>query len=246
MHGHCRAREPVKADPKSIVTGTSVLGLKYKDGVMVASDMQLSYGSYAKYKNLPRIFKVADSTLIASSGEYSNMQVLTHRLQLELEELNRAAGDEKIFGPRECFEIVKRQMYKKRCKGNPEMNFHIIAGVEHEARAASMRGELLPFEEDPSRRFLGGVNHLGNFYQASVIASGIGSHIALPILRNRVEGRENDITREDGLAILEECMKVLFYRDVRASNSVQVGYIEGSATEIVVREVSSQWGIGQL
>jgi 20S proteasome subunit beta 7 len=58
-------------------------------------------------------------------------------------------------------------------------------------------------------------------YSASTIATGYGAYIAQPLLRNAVEGRENEITEEQARAIIEQCMKVLFYRDARSLNKVR-------------------------
>ena len=40
--------DPIKRTQQPIVTGTSVLGIKYKDGVMLAADTLASYGSLAR------------------------------------------------------------------------------------------------------------------------------------------------------------------------------------------------------
>lgn len=58
-----------------IVTGTTVLGMKYKGGVMLAADTLASYGSMARYKDVRRIRQVGESTLIGASGEISDFQV---------------------------------------------------------------------------------------------------------------------------------------------------------------------------
>lgn len=57
------------------MTGTSVLGIKYAGGVMLAADTLGSYGSLARFTDLRRIRRVGDYTLIAGSGEYSDFQV---------------------------------------------------------------------------------------------------------------------------------------------------------------------------
>lgn len=41
------------------VTGTSVLGLRFKDGVVIAADKLGSYGSMARFRDLSRILKVS-------------------------------------------------------------------------------------------------------------------------------------------------------------------------------------------
>jgi len=71
--------------------------------------------------------------------------------------------------------------------------------------------------------FLGYVDLLGTTYSASTLATGYGSYIALPLLRKAVEGREHELTEEEGVKLIEESMKVLFYRDARSLN--KVGYL---------------------
>lgn len=69
-------------------------------------------------------------------------------------------------------------------------------------------------------RFLGYVDLRGTTYQASTIATGFGAHLAQPLLRKRVEGREDDITEQEAIEIINDCMRVLFYRDARSINKV--------------------------
>jgi len=47
-----------------ITTGTSVVGIKFDSGVMIASDNLVSYGSLARYQDVQRVFKVNDKTVI--------------------------------------------------------------------------------------------------------------------------------------------------------------------------------------
>lgn len=61
---------------------------------------------------------------------------------------------------------------------------------------------------------------LGTTYSASTLATGYGAYIALPLMRKAVEGREDVLTEEEARKILEESMKVLFYRDARSLNKV--------------------------
>lgn len=58
------------------MTGTSVLGIRYKDGVMVIADTLASYGSMARFNKVERIAEINENTLIAASGEYSDYQQL--------------------------------------------------------------------------------------------------------------------------------------------------------------------------
>ncbi|OAG29742.1 2S proteasome subunit beta 7 [Nematocida displodere] len=229
---------PIQVNPKAYTMGTSVLAIKYADGVMVASDTQASYGSYAKYKGIERVAELAPTTLLASSGEYSNFQELKNRLTLEMK---APVGEEPLFGPRECFEILRNHMYSKRCKGAPEINFHIVAGIEK-----ALPREALPYESDPTRRFLAGIDHLGNFFHANVIATGIGAHIALPILRAAVQDRDESITEEEAANILKTAMTTLIYRDTRATSIVQFSRVTQEGVQISAPiKLETDWSVGR-
>lgn len=69
-------------------------------------------------------------------------------------------------------------------------------------------------------RFLGYVDYQGTTYHSSTIATGYGAYIAIPLLRKAVEGNEDTLTEEQATKILDDCMRVLFYRDARSLNSV--------------------------
>lgn len=70
-------------------------------------------------------------------------------------------------------------------------------------------------------RFLSYVDLLGTTYTASTLATGFGAYIAQPLLRKAVEGYEDVLTTEQAQKILEDCMRVLFYRDARSLDKVR-------------------------
>ena len=63
-----------------IVTGTSVLGIKYSDGVMLAADNLASYGSMARFRDIQRIIPVGKHTLVGIGGDVSDLQYISRLL----------------------------------------------------------------------------------------------------------------------------------------------------------------------
>ena len=59
-----------------MVTGASVLGIIYNDGVMIAADTLGSYGSMACYFNNQRVMKVNDRTMLGAGGDVADFQYL--------------------------------------------------------------------------------------------------------------------------------------------------------------------------
>jgi 20S proteasome subunit beta 7 len=56
------------------VTGTSVLGVCYDGGVMLAADTLGSYGSLARFLSLSRLRPIGDRCILGAGGEYSDFQ----------------------------------------------------------------------------------------------------------------------------------------------------------------------------
>ena len=82
--------------------------------------------------------------------------------------------------------------------------------------------------------FLSYVDLLGTTYSASTLATGYGAYIALPLMRKAVEGREDTLTEEEARKIIEDSMKVLFYRDARSLNKVSRYFCRVGALWILI------------
>jgi 20S proteasome subunit beta 7 len=77
------------------VTGTSVLAVKYEDGVMMAADTLGSYGSLAMFKNVQRLEPFGKSTLIGAGGEISDFQEIKSMLKgMEIDDFCQDDGCE--------------------------------------------------------------------------------------------------------------------------------------------------------
>jgi 20S proteasome alpha/beta subunit len=81
--------EPVQHTRQPIVTGTSVLGIRYKDGIMMLADTLASYGSLAQIRDMKRLAAFGN-IVIGASGDMSDWQeiqhVLTRLLYFELKQ----------------------------------------------------------------------------------------------------------------------------------------------------------------
>lgn len=194
---------PHKVTMSPIVTGTTVLGVKYADGVMMISDTLGSYGNLARYTDLRRIRRVGDFTLLGASGEYSDFQYIMDNLhELVLSE-HVTDDDAKLSAP-EIHSYLSRVMYNRRNKQNPLWNKLLVAGHKD------------------GKSFLGYVDLIGTCFTDNYIATGYGLHLALPLIRDRWRA---DMTEGEARALLEDCMRVLWYRDCRALNKLTLAKI---------------------
>jgi len=204
------------ADPhqhtlQPIVTGATVIGLKYNGGVMLAADTLVSYGSQARYKDVCRMKKVGDFTMIGASGEYSDFQYIGKLLD-ELDNEDYLYEDGCKMGPHEYSSYIGRVMYNRRSKMNPLYNQFVMVGKKNDG---------------PTQ--LSFVDHQGTFFEEDFIATGFGSYLAMPILRNEWKA---DLSLDEAKALVVKCLQVCFYRDCRAYNKIQIGTCDGENVTI--------------
>ncbi|KMZ61717.1 Proteasome subunit beta type [Zostera marina] len=185
------------------VTGSSVLGIKYKDGILLASDTGGSYGSTLRFKGIERIKVIGKHSLLGASGEISDFQEILKYLD-ELILYDNMWDDGNSLGPKEVHNYLTRVMYNRRNKFDPLWNSLVLAGVKN------------------GKKHLGVVTMLGVHYEDNHVSTGFGNHLAVPILRK--EWRE-DLTFEEAVKILEKCLTVLLYRDRSSINKFQIAKI---------------------
>ncbi|KAI8887022.1 proteasome endopeptidase complex, beta subunit [Backusella circina FSU 941] len=209
------------------VTGTSILAFKYRDGVMMAADMLGSYGSLARFRDIERLYPVGQHTVVGASGDISDYQYIQHLLDSVMIK-EHCADDGHVLGTPHIYEYLWRVLYNRRSKFNPLWNSLVVGGIN--------KGE----------KFLGYVDLRGTTYQSTTIATGFGAHLAQPILRRRVEGREDEITEEEAIDIINECLRVLFYRDARSLNKFQRAKITEAGLEVTEPySLETEWSFAE-
>ncbi|XP_070622412.1 proteasome subunit beta type-4 [Erythrolamprus reginae] len=219
--------EASKRTLSPMVTGTSVLGLKFDGGVMIAADTLGSYGSLARFRNLSRIMKVNDSTVLGASGDYADFQYLKQVLeQMVIDE--DLLGDGHSYSPKAIHSWLTRIMYNHRSKMNPLWNTVVIGGYSH--------GE----------GFLGYVDMLGVAYEAPSLATGYGSYVAQPLMREALE-KTPSLSQQAARALIERCMKILYYRDARSFNRYEITTVTEKGVEVEgPLTLETNWEIAHL
>eukprot|EP01102_Stenamoeba_stenopodia_P006985 TRINITY_DN1952_c0_g3_i2.p1 TRINITY_DN1952_c0_g3~~TRINITY_DN1952_c0_g3_i2.p1 ORF type:complete len:257 (-),score=62.24 TRINITY_DN1952_c0_g3_i2:131-901(-) len=214
---------PSKRTTDPINTGTSVLGIKYAGGVMIAADTLISYGSLARFRNISRLANVGKYTVIGATGEYSDFQNIKVLLDELLTE-DFCHDDGHSLSPKEIHSYLSRVMYNRRNRFNPYYNQLVVGGVKG------------------GKSFLGYVDLVGTTFEENYIASGYGSYLALPLIR---KAWKEDLTEEEAKKLLEDCLKVLFYRDARSLNKIQIAKIDATGWSISAPySLPTQWEYG--
>ncbi|KAK4468313.1 hypothetical protein MN116_008110 [Schistosoma mekongi] len=201
-----------------ICTGTSVIGIKYKDGVVLAADLLVSYGSLAKYMDFERMFKVNESTVMCCSGDVADFQFLKRHVK-ELTHLDNLLSDGFKLSPHALHSWITRILYNRRSRLEPLWNTYLVGGIE-------ANGEP----------FIGYCNMLGVSFSENYVATGFGAYLATPILRECLEikakGDPKNIAEEDAISTITSAMKQLYFRDCRAFDTYQLAVINKEGIQI--------------
>ncbi|KAL8139704.1 hypothetical protein V2J09_005729 [Rumex salicifolius] len=147
------------------VTGTSVIGIKYKDGILIAADMGVFvvilfrtlfmlcrfFGSTLPYKSVKRLKPIGKHSLLGASGEISDFQEILKYLD-ELILYDNMWDDGNSLGPKEVHSYLTRVMYNRRNKFNPLWNSLVLGGIKN------------------GQKYLGTVSMIGVHYEDDHIA----------------------------------------------------------------------------
>lgn len=206
-----------------MTTGGSVIAIKYNGGVLMASDTLLSYGSLAKFPNIPRIKIIGKYSAVCATGDYADFQVVTKELD-DMVYRHTLYNNVDELSPNEIFCYLHRNVYSKRSQFEPCLCSFVFIG--------SRNGET----------FLAGLDSVGTRWEDNCVATGYGAHIAIPLLRKALEAHPQGLTKENATAVLKSCLQVLFYRECRTINKFQIADASnGQVTISEPFEVPTSW-----
>jgi 20S proteasome subunit beta 7 len=175
-----------------------------------------SYGSLARFQDVKRLRTFHDSTVIGFSGDVSDMQYID-RLLNAIDIRENYSPDGNTLDAKNVHTYLSKVLYKHRSNFDPLWNHILVAGFDSEGKP-----------------FLSSADLLGTTFSAPHLATGFGAHLALPILRRLFpEQRPTEsIGKDEAVAALRECLKVLFYRDARSLDKYSLAVVTKDGIEL--------------
>lgn len=189
--------------------------------MLIPISLSASYGSLARFTDVPRLRSFAGTSVVGFGGDVSDMQYLDRHLnELAIDEAYTNPADPASDSPStngagglnaaNLHKYLTRLFYARRNKFDPLWNHVLVAGLDGEGKP-----------------YLASADLLGTAFTAPSLATGYGSMLAQPILR-RSAGTEEQaatLTREAAIELVKECMKVLFYRDARSMDRYSLAVV---------------------
>ena len=207
---------PNKHSQSVVYSGSSVIGLKYNKGIIIACDTLMHYGSSLSLtKSFERIKVLNERTLIGYSGEYSDMQETSRILNELILEDELETNRKGAMGPIELGHYLSSLHYSQRNRLDPYLNSAIVGGID-------FSGDIVLMQVDPFGTFL-----TGNYFTTA-----FANYFACALLRNEYPKDPKDLTKEQAMNLLKKCFEVLFYRDSKAGDVILFTSIEKDGEKI--------------
>lgn len=202
--------EPKKHTTSAVYIGSSVIGLKYDKGIIIACDTRMNYGSSLDLENSKeRIKSFNKRTIIGYSGEFSDLQETSRILNELILEDHLETNGHGVLGPVEIAHYLSSLHYSQRNELNPYLNSAIIGGID-------FNGDIVLMQTDP----------FGTFLSANYFTTSYANYFCCSLLRNQYPKDPKDITKEKAIELLRKCFEVLFYRDCNAGDKIQYTVLE--------------------
>ncbi len=194
----------------SFPTGATVVGIKCTDGVVVATDTRISWGTLILSEKGVKAFKLTDTIVLASAGLTSDYQMLVNRLQaqIKLYELNQ----KKEITVKALSKMIANTLYSIRM--TPLYVQTVVVGVDNlgpQLYTLDMGGSLIP--ED-------------------FTATGTGTSPAFGVLENQYTP---DLTVKEAEEIAIKSVKAAIARDIQSGGEIRIMSVtKDGVTERVV------------
>jgi len=208
-----------KRTAEPICTGTTVIGVVFDQGIAIAADTLASYGKMARYKNMTRLFKVNERTVIGIGGDYADYQFLQNVIETKVTELE-CMDPNAVMSPLALHSWLTAVLYNRRTNFNPLWSTYLVGGLVGENK----------------KPYLGTVNKLGVGYTGDYIATGLGSYLVQEVLEKASENKKKQggaLSKAEAVALLGECLEVLWVRDCVAHNTYEIGIVTADGCEII-------------
>lgn len=210
--------------------GSSIIAIKYDKGVIIAGDNKISRHGFKNYTNISRIAPINKTSIMGSSGEYSDFQEINRILVEKAEEDELYDGENSFLGPKELSNFLSFSSYQLRNKMTPYWATTMIGG----------------FDENgvPS---LYSVDQFGTKLENSYLVSGFALYFSGPILESNVPKDHTKLSKEKAIELLDTIFRVLFYRDASAGDRIIYGVLEKSNIneepkfELLEKKLHTNW-----
>lgn len=190
--------------------GGTVLAISGDDYAVIASDTRLSEGFLIHSRNLPKTYKLTDTTILGSCGFHGDVLTLTKNINARLKMYEHEHS--RPMSCKSIAQMLSTMLYYKRFF--PYYTYNIIAGIDEEGRGAV-------YSFDP----------VGSYEREVYRAGGSSASMLQPFLDNQI-GQKNLSVRSSERLTKEKCVELVkdtfisaAERDIETGDGIKIHII---------------------
>ncbi len=186
-----------EAQARFFIPGATTIGLVFSDGVILASEKRVTYGSMIMSKTGKKVFRIADHVGAACAGLVSDMQILAREVEAQAKLFKLDA--KRSMSVQAAAKVMSNVLFNRRMI--PLITQTIVGGMD---------------TDGPSIYVL---DVLGSLLPDTYAAVGSGAQIATGVLE---QGYKDNMSQQDAKSLLLKSMKSAIRRDVMSGDGVDL------------------------
>ena len=196
---------------EKILHGTTTVGIKASDGVVLCADMRASAGYFIANNNTMKIQQIDDHAGMTMAGGVADAQNITDILRYHAN-LHRIQKNEPI--PIKSLTRLASLIFHQN-RGYPFMADILVGGFDNNGPA------------------LYNIDMFGSVEEKTYVTTGSGSPVAYGLLE---EEYRNDLTVEDAKAVALRAVKAAIVRNIGTGDGINVSIIDKNGFRLLTKE----------
>lgn len=204
-------------DTKDVLkTGTTTVGVKCKDAIILAADKRATAGNLIADKQTKKVYIINDNMAMTVAGSVSDIQLLAKLIKAELKLKDFRVG--RTSNVKEAANLLSSMVYNniRKMSMMPGISHFLFAG--HDNKGFSLY-DIFPD---------GSLTEINNF-----VASGSGSVFAYGVLETLYE---ENMSEEDAIKLVIKAINAALQRDTGSGNGIDVVKITKEGTEEIMTQ----------
>ena len=184
-----------EAQSRFYMPGATTIGLVFADGVILASEKRVTYGSMIMSKTGKKVFKIADQVGAACAGLVSDMQILTREVEAQAKLF--AYDAKRPMTVNAAAKVMSNVLFNRRMI--PLITQTIVGGMDDDGPALYV------------------LDVLGSLLPDTYAAVGSGAQMATGVLE---QGYKDKMTQKDAKNLVLKAIKSAIRRDVMSGDGI--------------------------
>ena len=186
-----------QAQGRFYIPGATTIGVVFSDGVILASEKRVTYGSMIMSKTVKKVFRITDHVGAACAGLVSDMQILAREIEAQA----------KLF----TYDTKRPMSVKAVAK--------VMSNVLFNRRMIPLITQTIVGGMDDDKPEIYVLDVLGSLLPDTYAAVGSGAQMATGVLE---QGYMDNMSQKDAKALVLKAIKSAVRRDVMSGDGVDI------------------------